>query len=145
MWHACVSQLAVSPCRVCMVRRGTARFYCQCPEVGNRSYTGEDGCRLCRQFLDPQLEHEEICSSAEVASSHCTCVLALLGGLKFAEWEVTAEPRGLPDTTSRLADISITAAVPGRGVAMDVCVASSTVAPASGDAAQAAKERRTTH
>ena len=52
---------------------------------------------------------------------------------------------GLTETTSRPADVFTTAAVLGRGAALDVCVASSNAAAARGDAAQAAFDRKTSH
>ena len=66
-------------------------------------------------------------------------------GLKLADPGITAEPRGLTATKSRPADIFITASVPGRSAALDVCVASANAAAARGDAAQAAFDRKTTH
>ena len=44
----------------------------------------------------------------------------LSGGLKLADPGVTTVPRGLTEATSRLAAIFTTAAVPGRGVVLDV-------------------------
>ena len=67
---------------------------------------------------------------------------ALVEGLKLADPAVTTEPRGLTTTTSRPADIFTTAAVPGRGAALDVCVASPNAAAALGDAAEAAFRRK---
>ena len=67
---------------------------------------------------------------------------ALVDGFKLADPAVTTEPRGLTTTTSRLADIFTTAAVPGRGAALDVCVASPNAAAATGDAAAAAFEKK---
>ena len=62
--------------------------------------------------------------------------------MKLADPAVTTEPRGLTSTTSRPADIFTTAAVPGRGAALDVCVASPNAAAAMGDAAEAAFRRK---
>ena len=50
--------------------------------------------------------------------------------------------RGLADAQLRPADILTTAAVPGRGAALDVCVASPNAAAALGDAAAAAFRRK---
>ena len=58
---------------------------------------------------------------------------------------MSTEPRGLTDTTARLADILTTAAIPGRSAALDVCVASPTAAMALGDAADAAFKRKLRH
>ena len=56
-------------------------------------------------------------------------------GLKLADRGITTKSRGLTASQSTPTDIFTTAAVAGRSVALDVCVASSTV---RGDAAQAA-------
>ena len=77
---------------------------------GNRTWTGLGRCRLCGSFLDPQLEHGEICSSAEATRGHYACVHAVLGELKLADPGITTEPRGLTGTQARLADIFTTAA-----------------------------------
>ena len=93
--------------------------------LGIRSYTGEGGCRLCGTFLDPRLEHGEICSILEATRGHYARVRALFGGLTLADPGVTTEPRGVTDTTSRRAVIFTTAAVPGCGAALDVLPCSS--------------------
>ena len=110
--------------------------------LGCRSYTGQALCRLCGRQLDAHLEHSETCSTAEATRGHYACVRAVVEGLKLADPAVTTEPRGLTSTTSRPADIFTTAAVPGRGAALDVCVASPNAAAAMGDAAEAAFRRK---
>ena len=99
-------------------------------------------CRLCGTQLDPQVEHSETCSVAEATKGHYACVRALVSGLKLADPAVTTEPRGLASSTSRPADILTIAAVPGRSAALDVCVASPNAAAATGDAAEAAFQRK---
>ena len=87
----------------------------------------------------------EICSSSEATRCHDACVHALLGVLKLADLGVTTEPPGLAETTSRMADLFTTFAVPGRGGNLDVRAASSSAAAARGDAAQAACDWKTSH
>ena len=110
--------------------------------VGARVYTGGTPCRLCGCVLDAFLEHSETCSTAEATRGHYACVRAVVEGLKLADPAVTTEPRGLTTSTSRPADILTTAVVPGRGAALDVCVASPNAAAAMGDAAAAAFRRK---
>jgi hypothetical protein len=110
--------------------------------IGRRIHTGLAPCRLCGGHLDPQLEHCETCSTAEAPRGHYACVRALVEELRLADPAVTTEPRGLTSTTSRPADIFATAAVPGHGAALDVCVASPNAAAAMGDAAEAAFKRK---
>ena len=62
--------------------------------------------------------------------------------MRLADPSVTTEPRGLTTRTSRPADIFTYAAVPGRGAALDVCIASPNAAAAMGDAATAAFRRK---
>ena len=62
--------------------------------------------------------------------------------MKLADPAITTEPRGLTTHNSRPADIFTTAAVPGRGAALDVCVASPNAAAAMGDAAASAFQRK---
>ena len=95
---------------------------------------GGGQCQCCGSFLDPQLEHVETCSNAEVVC-----------GMKLADPGITTEPRELTAAQSRPADIFITTAVPGRSAAVDVCVASSIAAAAREDAAQAAFDRQLSH
>ena len=90
--------------------------------LGNRAYTGFGQCRLCGSFLDSQLEHGESCSTAEATRGHYACVHAVLGGLRLADQESPRNPRGLTEAQSRLADLFISGAVPGRSAALDVCV-----------------------
>ena len=90
--------------------------------LGCRSYTGLAPCRLCGGHIDAHLEHSETCSTAEATRGHYACVRAVVDRVRLADPAVTTEPRGLTSTTSRLADIFTTAAVPGRGAALDVCV-----------------------
>ena len=112
--------------------------------LGNRSYTGEGGCRLCGTFLDPQLEHGDICSTAEATRCHYACVHAVLGVVILADPGVT-EPGGLAEAQSRPADTFTAATVLGRSAALDVCEASSNAVAARRDAAQAAFERKTSY
>ena len=95
-----------------------------------------------RSFLDRQIEHGEICSTAEATPGHFACVHAVLGGLKLADPGITTEPTGLTETQSRLVDLFTPAAVPGRSAALDVCVASPNAATARGDAARAVFDRQ---
>ena len=110
--------------------------------LGNRVSTCAVTCRLCGTLVDAHLEHSETCSTAEATRGHYACVHAMVEGLRLADPSVTTEPRGLTSTTSRPADILTTAAVPGRGAALDVCVASPNAAAALGDAAEAAFRRK---
>ena len=111
--------------------------------LGNRTWTGFGQCRLCGSLLDHQMEHCEICSAARSFPGHNACVHAVLGGLKLADDPgITTEPTGLTETQSRPADLFPTAPVPGRSAALEVCVPSSNVAAARGDAAQAAFDRK---
>jgi len=107
-----------------------------------RSYVGAAPCRLCGAQLDAHLEHSETCSTAEATRGHYACVRAVVDGIRLADPAVTTEPRGLTSTSSRPADIFTTAAVPGRGAALDVCIASPNAAAAAGDAADAAFKRK---
>ncbi len=110
--------------------------------LGARICEGELACRLCGAPLGPQLEHSEVCATAEATRGHYACVRALVEGFRLADPAVTTEPRGLTDTMARPADILTNAAVPGRGAALDVCVASPNAAAALGDAADAAFRRK---
>ena len=110
--------------------------------IGCRSYTGCAPCRICGATLDTYLEHSETCSTAEATRGHYACVRAMVHGLRLADPAITTEPRGLTSRTSRPADIFTTAAVPGRGAALDVCVASLNAAAAMGDAADSAFRRK---
>ena len=113
--------------------------------LGARVYEEAAECRLCGVPLDPKLRHSELCSTAEATRGHYACVRALVSGLRLADPGVTTEPRGLTDTMARPADIFTNAAVPGRGAALDVCIASPSAAAASGDAAAAAFRRKLRH
>ena len=113
--------------------------------LGNRIWVGGGQCRCYSSFLDPQLEHAETCSKAEATRGHHACDRAVVCGMKLADPGITTEPRGLTASQSRPADILTSAAVPGRSVAPDVCVASSIAAAARGDAAQAAFDRKLSH
>ena len=64
----------------------------------------------------------------------------MVDGFRPADPSVTTE--GLTSTTSRPADILTTAAVPGRGAALDVCLGSPKAAGAMVDAAEAAFKRK---
>ena len=110
--------------------------------LGARVYTGEAACRLCGAHLDAQLEHGELCCTAEATRGHYACVRSLVDGLRLADPAVTTEPRGLTASMSRPADILTSAAVPGRRAALDVCVASPNAATALGDAAESAFRRK---
>ena len=110
--------------------------------LGCRSYTGLALCPSCGGHLDAYLELSETCSTAEATRGHYACVRAVVDGIKLADPAVTTEPKGLTTATSRPADIFTTAAVPGRGAALDVCVASPNAATAMGDAAEAAFRRK---
>ena len=105
-------------------------------------YNGEAPCRLCGAYLDTHLEHSETCSTAEATRGHYAVVRAVVDGLKLADPAITTEPRRLTTSISRPADIFTTAAVPGRGAALDVCVASPNAAAAMGDAAASAFRRK---
>ena len=113
--------------------------------LGARVISGDVHCRLCGALLDPQLEHAEVCATAEATRGHYACVRALVGGLRIADPSVTTEPRGLTTTQARPADILTIAAVPGRSAALDVCIASPNAAAAQGDAAEAAFRRKLRH
>jgi len=113
--------------------------------LGCRTYTGDAACRLCGAHLDAQLEHAEICCTAEATRGHYAVVRSIVHGLKLADPAVTTEPRGLTSHASRPADIFTTAAVPGRSAALDVCVASQSAAAAQGDAAESAFRRKLRH
>ena len=52
--------------------------------LGNRVWLGDGQCQCCGSFLDPQLEHVETCSNAEVVCA-----------MKLADPGITTEPRGL--------------------------------------------------
>ena len=110
--------------------------------LGCRSYTGPAPCRLCGGHVDAHLEHSETCSTSEATRGHYACVRAIVNGIKLVDPAVTTEPRGFTSTTLRPADIFTNAAVPGRGAALDVCVASPNAAAAMGDAAESAFQRK---
>ncbi len=104
--------------------------------------TGDLVCRLCGAPLDPQLEHAELCPTAEATRGHYTCVRELVDGFRLADSNVSTEPTGLVSTQDRPADILTTAAVPGRSAALDVCITSPNAGAAAGDAAAAAFRRK---
>ncbi|CAK0905100.1 unnamed protein product, partial [Prorocentrum cordatum] len=110
--------------------------------LGGRCYEATGPCRICGAPLDPQLEHSEVCPTAEATRGHYACVHALVDGLRLADAAVTTEPRGLTSTQARPADIFTAAAVPGRSAALDVCIGSPNAANAQGDAAEAAFRRK---
>ena len=110
--------------------------------LGARIYDGDATCRICSAPLDPQLEHCECCATAEATRGHYAVVHQVVRGLRLADPAVTTEPRNLTSTQSRPADILTATAVPGRSVALDVCIASSNAAAAAGDAAEAAYKRK---
>ena len=87
--------------------------------LSNRLWAGGGQCRCCVFF--PDLEHAETCSTAEATRGHYACVHAVVCGMKLADQGITTEPRGPTASQSRPADIFITAAVPGRSAALDVC------------------------
>lgn len=113
--------------------------------LGARAHVGETPCRLCGAVLDPQLEHSEVCSTAEATRGHYCVVRCVVEGLRLADPAVSTEPRGLTSTEARPADIFTSAALPGRSAALDVCVASANAAAAQGDAADAAFRRKLRH
>jgi hypothetical protein len=113
--------------------------------LGARILEAEVACSICGAGLDPNLEHSEVCATAEATKGHYACVRVLVDGLKVADAGVTTEPRGLTSTQARPADILTNAAVPGRCAALDVCVASPNAAAARGDAAEAAFQRKLKH
>ena len=113
--------------------------------LGGRSCEAASLCRLCGAQLDPQLEHAEICSTAEATRGHYACVRAVIDGIRLADPGATTEPQGLTSTQTRPADILTTAAVPGRSAALDVCIASPNAAGARGDAVEAAFARKLRH
>jgi hypothetical protein len=110
--------------------------------LGARIYSEPLQCRLCERPVDTKLEHSELCSTAEATRGHYACVRALVDGLRLADPGVTTEPRGLTDSMARPADILTNAAVPGRGAALDICIASPSASAAAGDAAAAAFRRK---
>ena len=79
---------------------------------GNRSSTGESGSRLCGTFWIRRWNMERLAALSK------PCEATKPG--------VSTKPRGLTETTSRSADMSTTAAVSGRGAALDVCAAHQT-------------------
>ena len=113
--------------------------------LGARILGGVMQCRLCGAPLDLQLEHAEVCATAEATRGHYACVRAIVQGLRLADPAVTTEPRGLSSTQARPADILTVAAVPGRSAALDVCIASPNAAAAQGDAAEAEFRRKLHH
>ena len=113
--------------------------------LGARVYNGSGACRLCGVPLDACLSHAETCATAEATRGHDACVRALVAGFRLSDPSVTTEPRGLTEAQSRPADILTTAAVPGRGAALDICIASPNAAIAMGDAAEAAFRRKLHH
>ena len=115
---------------------------CVQKRLGARIFEGTATCRLCGAPLDTQLHHSENCSTAEATRGHYACVRVLVEGFRLADPATTTEPRGLSDSMARPADILTNAAVPGRGAALDICVASSNAAAALGDAAEAAFRRK---
>ena len=110
--------------------------------LGARLCRGGIACRLCGCPLDPQLVHSECCDRAGATRGHYAVVRELVKGFKLADPSVATEVRGLTSTSSRPADILTFAAVPGRRVALDVCVASPNASGAAGDAAEAAFRRK---
>ncbi len=110
--------------------------------LGACIYNGSCCCRLCGAVLDSRLEHSETCSTTEATRGHYASVRALVEGFRLADPTVATEVRGLAGAQLRPADILTTAAVPGRGAALDVCVASPNAAAALGDAAAAAFRRK---
>ena len=110
--------------------------------LGNNILGGDIVCRLCGSHLDPQVDHAEICCTAEATRGHYAVVQALVQGIKLADPAVTTEPTGLTRSGRRPADILTSAAVPGKMAALDVCVASPIAAAAKGDAAESAFKRK---
>ena len=126
--------------RYCLESNGLCHV---CPEALRRTHLrGRLDVQALRCTDGPHLEHSECCSTAEATARHYARVRVLVEGLWLADPGVTTEPRELADLTARPADILTSAAVPGRGAALDVCVASPSAAGAPGDLAEAAFERK---
>ena len=49
--------------------------------LGNNILGGDIVCRLCGSHLDPQVDHAEICCTAEATRGHYAVVRALVQGL----------------------------------------------------------------
>ena len=93
--------------------------------LGNKEWSGFDQCRLCGFLLGPTAgTRRKLQQRRSHARRHNACVHAVVCR-KLADPGIIAEPRGLTASQSRTADIFTTAAVPGRGAVLDVCVASS--------------------
>ena len=104
----------------------------KCPDAARLRYqVGGGQCRCCGSFLDPQLEHAETCSTLPTPREDTTRALtAVVCGLKLADTGITTGTQRAHSIAIRLADIFTTAAVPGRGAALGVCVASPNAASA---------------
>ena len=104
--------------------------------LGNWSYTGDGRCRLCGAFFDHQLEHKEICSTADATRGHHACVHTVLGGLRLADAGVTTEP---PEDSQRHNPDRLICSLPL------LCGIFQCKRQPEGDAARAAFERKTSH
>ena len=73
---------------------------------------------------------------------HYLVTAAVLKGVRLADHSAQTEVRGFTTQNMRPADILTNAAIPGRGVALDICVVSLQALRAGGDAVVAAHGRK---
>ena len=91
--------------------------------LGNRSCTGEGGCRQCGTFLDPHLSKENPAALPKPLEATMLTFTPSWEDQDSLTLGITTEPLGLTEATSRPADLFPAGAVRGRSAARHVCVA----------------------
>ena len=81
--HTCLLQVALPRRRMCgeVSSRRTTTSPTSKNGLATRCGQALVKCRICGSFLDPQLEHEETCSTAEATRGHHACVHAVVVGM----------------------------------------------------------------
>ena len=101
-------------------------------------------CRLCGEVLDTRACHASCCARADATRGHYGVVKTLMAVIRVADPSAATEVPGLApsEPSARPADILANAAVPGRGAALDVVVASQEAIGAGADCVATAVRRK---
>ena len=101
-------------------------------------------CKLCGEALDARACHASCCARAEATRGHYGIVKTLMTVIRVADASAATEVPGLApsESNARPVDILTNAAVPGRGAALDVVVASQEALSAGTDCVATAVKRK---
>ena len=112
--------------------------------LGCSFFTEATRCHLCGEVLDKQAAHASCCARAEATRGHYAVVNVLMNVIRVADPSAATEVAGLAttDPSARPADILTNAAIPGRGAALDVVVASQEAFGAGPDCVATAVKRK---